>query len=61
MGEEPRRIMMNWRWTVKDHIARNGKRHPGKKNDSIERWRRIRNMDTWIGLVPLIGIDSDYR
>lgn len=34
------------RSTMKDHIARNGKKNTGKKNDSIKRWRKIRNMDS---------------
>lgn len=61
VGGGPWRIMMTWRWTVKDHMTRNGKKNPGKRNDRIEGWRKIRNMESWIGLVTPKGVDNNYR
>lgn len=31
MGDGPWRVMMNWRWAVKDHMAGNGKKNPRKR------------------------------
>lgn len=46
MGDGPWRVMMNWRWAVKDHMAGNGKKNPRKKNDRVKGWRKVRNMET---------------